>query len=95
MKSWPTQVEKKQENKEVAQAGVAGSCRQTFNFVLSWEHREPRLFMVPVRWKEGKKRQREGLPLSWSCETVGQREETVIPITLQEAHENTLITAAF
>lgn len=36
---------------------MAGSSRQTFNFVLHWEHQEPRLFMVPVRWKEGKKRE--------------------------------------
>lgn len=44
---------KPEENKEVAQAGLGGSSRQTFNFVLGWEHQEPWLFMVPVRWKEG------------------------------------------
>lgn len=41
MKKRPSQVEEKQtleENKEWAGAGVPGSCRQTFNFVLSWEH---------------------------------------------------------
>ena len=56
---------------------MAGSCRQTFNFVLGWEHREPLLFMVPVRWKEGRKEGRAcpwvevGKLLGWgsSCDT--------------------------
>lgn len=55
-----------------AGAGVAGSCRQTFNFVLSQlGTREPLLFMVPVRWKEGRKEGRAGLPLGGGWETVG------------------------
>lgn len=73
MKSRPIQVEEKQEKKtkKWLRRGVAGSSRQTFNFVLSWEHPElePRLFMVPVRWKEGEKR--EGGPALefglWNC----------------------------
>lgn len=73
MKSRPIQVEEKQEKKtkKWLRRGVAGSSRQTFNFVLSWEHPElePRLFMVPVRWKEGEKR--EGGPALelrlWKC----------------------------
>lgn len=53
------------ENKELAWAGSGRQLQANFNFVLSWEHQEPGLFMVPVRWKEGgKKRGREGLPLS-------------------------------
>lgn len=53
-----------EENKEVASAGSGRELRANFNFVLSWEHQEPRLFMVSVRWKEGKekKKKKEGGP---------------------------------
>lgn len=84
---------KTEENKEAAQRGVAGSSRQTFNFVLSQDTGSRGYLWSLSGGRRGKKEsEREGLPLRRGCETVGPREAAVIPRALQEALENALRT---
>lgn len=71
---------------------MAGSSRQTFNFVLSRDTGSLGYLWSLSGGRRGKKEsEREGLPLRRGCETVGPREAAMIPRALQ-ALENALLT---